>query len=269
MTDEPTLNRLKARLAAGLVSTSMVVRTSRGAEVAVVAKAAGFDSLYIDLEHAPLSLGETSQICLTAQAHGVTPLVRIPAGRLDVIGVVLDGGALGVIVPHVTSAGEARAAVLVAKFPPEGHRSAAGAAVQLDYASVPVATASTRLNAATMVVIMIEAAEAVERVDEIAAVDGVDMLLVGTNDLLGDLGLTGQYEHPTLARVYEQVGEACRRHGKYLGVGGLATRLDLARSFIAGGAQYVSVGTDIAFQLRGARAAVAELGELAPVPVTR
>ncbi|WP_112300360.1 HpcH/HpaI aldolase family protein [Rhodococcus wratislaviensis] len=254
------LNRLRTRLDAGAVTTSMVVRYSRSAEIAVMAKAAGFDSLYVDLEHAPLTLGETSQICIAAQASGVTPLVRIPPGRLDVIGRVLDGGALGIIVPHVMSADEARAAVAVACFPPRGVRSAAGATVQLNYAPLPASTANEVLNDATLVAVMIEAEAAVEQVDEIAAVEGVDLLLVGTNDLLGDLGIAGQYDHAKLARAYERVGAACRKHGKYLGVGGLSSRLDLARRYVDSGARYVSVGTDTAFQLRGARAAIADLG---------
>ncbi|MFE7416845.1 HpcH/HpaI aldolase/citrate lyase family protein [Rhodococcus sp. NPDC057529] len=260
MREHTQLNRLRARLDAGTVCTSMVVRYSRSAEIAVMARAAGFDSLYVDLEHAPLTLGETSQICIAAQASGVTPLVRIPPGRLDVIGRVLDGGALGVIVPHVTTAAEARAAVAAASFPPRGVRSAAGATVQLGYSSMPTARANSVLNDATLVAVMIEAEAAVEHVDEIAAVDGVDLLLVGTNDLLGDLGIAGQYDHEELARAYERVGAACRKHGKHLGVGGLSSRLDLARRYVDSGACYVSVGTDTAFQLRGARAAIADLG---------
>ncbi|WP_238015715.1 aldolase/citrate lyase family protein [Dactylosporangium sp. AC04546] len=254
------LNPLKARLAAGLVSTSMVVRYSRSVEVALVAKAAGFDSLYVDVEHAPLSLDQTSQICVTARAAGVTPLVRVPAGRLDLVGRALDGGALGVIVPHVTTVEDARRAVSAARFPPHGTRSAAGAAIQLDYGPVAAGEANARLNDATLVALMIESADAVAAVADLAAVPGVDLLLVGANDLLGDLGVPGQYEHDKLAEAYAAVLDAGRRHGVPVGVGGLATRLDLARRYVERGARYVSVGTDIAFLLRGARAARAELG---------
>jgi 4-hydroxy-2-oxoheptanedioate aldolase len=258
-TVEGPLNRLAALLDAGGVATSMVVRTSRGVEVVAQAAACGFDSIYVDLEHAPLTLSETGAICVAGRLSGVTPLVRVPEGRLDLIGTVLDGGAQGVIVPHVSSAGEARQAVDHALFPPHGHRSVAGPAIQLGYRAIPLAEATAVLNEATMVVAMIESADAVAHVDEIAAIDGIGMLLVGSNDLLADLGHAGAYEHPSLAEAYEAVLAAGSRHGVTVGVGGLGGRLDLARAYLDAGARYVSVGTDTALLMRGARAAQADL----------
>ena len=127
-----TPDGLKARLDRGELSLAMVVRFSRSVDVVAMAKAAGFHALYVDLEHAPLSLDQTSQICLAAQWAGVTPLVRVPAGRPDMIGSALDGGALGVIVPHVSTASDAEAAVAAARFPPSGHRSTPGPMVQFE-----------------------------------------------------------------------------------------------------------------------------------------
>lgn len=256
-----TLNRLKTRLDRGEVSLAMVVRYSRSVECVAIARAAGFHALYVDLEHAPLSLDRAGQICLAAQWAGVTPLVRVPAGRLDLIGRVLDGGALGVIVPHVATAAEARAAVAAARFPPLGNRSVGGPLVQSDYRPLPQNETAQLANETTLVVIMIESAEAVEHVDEIAQVDGVGMLLVGANDVLADAGAVGQYDSTVLDQAYRRVLRAGQRHGTHVGVGGLTTRLDLARRYVTQGARYVSVGTDLAFLLRGAAAAVAELGE--------
>jgi 4-hydroxy-2-oxoheptanedioate aldolase len=95
--------------------------------------------------------------------------------------------------------------------------------------------------------VQLESAEAVSKADEIAAVEGVDMVLVGVNDLLTDMGLAGQLEHLRVREAYAQTIEACRKHGKHAGVGGLSTRPKLAAEFIAMCARMVSTGTDIQF----------------------
>ena len=105
------------------------------------------------------------------------------------------------------------------------------------------------MNDATMVIVQFESAEAVEKADEIAAVDGVDMVLIGVNDLLADLGLAGQFEHPKVRDAYARTIAACRKHGKHAGVGGLSTRPKLAAEFINMGARLLSTGTDIQFLL--------------------
>jgi 4-hydroxy-2-oxoheptanedioate aldolase len=149
----------------------------------------------------------------------------------------LDGGALGIIAPHVGSAEEARAIVKAAKFPPLGERGAAGALPQLQYHSLPAAQANAAINAATMVIVQFESAEAVDKADEIAAVEGVDMVLIGLNDMLASLGLAGEYEHPKVRDAYARTITACRKHGKHVGVGGLSARPKLAAEFIDMGAR--------------------------------
>jgi 4-hydroxy-2-oxoheptanedioate aldolase len=240
-------NAMRERLDRDEVVSSMTVRLVRGIEIAAIAKTAGFDSLYIDLEHCSFSLDTTGQICMAAQALGVTPLVRVPANTPEYITRVLDGGAMGVIAPHVRTAEQAKAVVQAAKFQPLGDRSANGSLPQLGYRSVPARLANEALNQVTLVVIMMEAVEALARVEEIAAVDGVDMLLIGTNDLTAEWGVPGDYDDPRVAAAYESTIAACRRQGKHVGVGGLATRPDLVQRFVRMGARYVSTGTDLGF----------------------
>ncbi len=142
-------NSVKEKLARDEVVASMTVRLVRQIEIAQIAATAGFDTLYIDVEHASVSLETTSQICIAALAAGIAPFVRVPANTPEYISRVLDGGALGIIAPHVGSAYEARAVVDAAKFPPLGSRSAAGAGPHLQYRAFPVAEANAALNAAT------------------------------------------------------------------------------------------------------------------------
>src|SRR3954453_10848058 len=122
---ETIRNSVKERLARGEVASSMTVRLTRSIEIAGLAKTAGFDSLYVDLEHSSLSLETTSQICIAALQTGIAPFVRVP--QLELTQRVLDGRALGIIVPDVRSAARAREAVRFAKYPPQGERGFATA----------------------------------------------------------------------------------------------------------------------------------------------
>ncbi|MGB6536954.1 MAG: aldolase/citrate lyase family protein [Xanthobacteraceae bacterium] len=253
-------NRVKEKLARGEVVASMTVRLARGVEIATIARTAGFDSLYVDMEHSSFSLETTGQICIAALAAGITPFVRVP-GVADVQR-ILDAGALGIIAPHVQSADEARAYVRAAKYPPLGERSNAGALPHLQYRSLPAAQACAAIDAATMVIVQFESAAAIEHADEIVTVDGVDMVLIGTNDLLADWGLPGQYDHPRVREAYEKTIAACRRHGKHAAVGGFATRPDLAAQYVRMGARYVSTGTDLGFLLTACAAKAKEVADI-------
>jgi len=93
----------------------------------------------------------------------------------------------------------------------------------------------------------VESAKAVERVDEIAAVDGVDMLFVGTTDLTTEMGIIGKLDDPRVRDAYARTIAACRKHGKHVGIGGLASRADLTAEFVKQGARFVSTGTDLGF----------------------
>jgi 4-hydroxy-2-oxoheptanedioate aldolase len=242
-------NHLKEKLARDEVVASMTVRLTRSIEIAQIAATAGFDTLYVDVEHNTLSIESTAQICLAAQALGVTPLVRVPANTPDYICRLLDGGAMGVIAPHVRTAEDAARIVGYAKFPPVGERGAGGALPHYQYRSFPQPEANAAMNDATMVVLMMEAVDALENVEAIAAVPGIDMLLVGTNDLCNEMGITGQFDHPNVRDAFTRTIAACRRHGKHVGIGGLASRPDLMTEYVKMGARYVSTGTDLAFLL--------------------
>jgi 2-keto-3-deoxy-L-rhamnonate aldolase RhmA len=255
-------NNVKEKLARDEVVASMTVRLVRSTEIARIARTAGFDSLYVDLEHSSLTLESCSQICIAALEAGIAPFVRVPSSGADHVTRVLEGGALGIIAPHVDTADDARAVVAAAMFPPLGNRSNAGGLPQLHYRSFPAADAFAALNAATTIIVQLESAAAIERTDEIIAVEGVDMVLVGLNDLLTDWGIPGEYDHPRARAAYATIIAACRRRGKHCGVGGLATRPDLAAELVRMGARYVSTGTDLGFLLGAATARARQVKEI-------
>jgi 4-hydroxy-2-oxoheptanedioate aldolase len=255
-------NNVKDKLARDEVVASMTVRLVRGIEIARIAATAGFDTLYVDVEHSSFSLETTGQICMAALEAGIAPFVRVPANTPEYISRVLDGGALGVIAPHIGSVQEAREVVKAAKYPPLGERSNAGTLPHLHFRTFPAAEANAALNDATMVIVQFENAAALAKADEIIALEGVDMVLIGLNDLLADWGIPGQYDNPRVREVYAKVIAACRKRGKHCGVGGLASRPDLAAEFVKMGARYVSTGTDLAFLLSACTARAKQVKDI-------
>src|SRR5262249_45651650 len=105
------------------------------------------------------------------------------------------------------------------------------------------------VNDATMVIVQFESAEVLSQADEIAAVEGVDMVLIGVNDMLASMGLAGQYEHPKVRDAYARTIAACRKHGKHVGVGGLSPRPKLGAEFVAMRARMISTGPGVQFLL--------------------
>jgi 2-keto-3-deoxy-L-rhamnonate aldolase RhmA len=211
------------------------------------------------MQHALYSVETTSTICAAALGIGITPLVRVPSHEARWMSRVLNGGVQGVIVPDVNTHAQAGAIVNACRFPPLGKRSVMGLRPALGYRAVPLAELNPKLNTEMAVIVMLETAEGVENCEAIAAVDGVDVLLIGSGDLTTDLGIPGQVDHPQLRTAYERVAAACRTHKKVLGVGGIRHNTDLQGELIRLGARFVIAGTDTNYVLAGARQDTAAL----------
>lgn len=266
--DAPPPHPLRARLARGETVLSLAVRMARGPEIGRIAATAGFDALYVDLEHSPLSLETAALVCTVAREAGVQPLVRVPGPRSELIGRVLDAGAGGVVVPHVDHADDARAALDAARFPPRGRRSYASGQPLLHFRPVPAGPAQAALDEACFVALMVESAAGVAAVDSVAAVPGIDLLFVGVQDLATDLGHPGEVDHPAVAAALARVHAAARAHGIAVGIGGLAAQPDLLRAQLAAGARFLSLGTDVGLLLGAASAQVRQARSLVPPAAT-
>jgi 2-keto-3-deoxy-L-rhamnonate aldolase RhmA len=174
----------------------------------------GFDALYIDLEHNPTSLETAAAICIAAIGLGITPIARV---FLQDAARILDCGAQGVIVPHVNNAAEARAIVDACRFAPLGHRSAAATLPSLGYAALSQPEICRTLNQETLLMAMIETPEAVANAHAIAAVEGIDVLHIGSTDLSTEMGIPGDYKHERMREAFESVASAAKAHGKAIG----------------------------------------------------
>src|SRR5215468_10840805 len=154
-------NAAKARLKRNQLAIGIGVRLVRNVDIIKVMKAAGFDWLFLDLEHGPLSIETACEIAVAAQDSGIAPIVRVPYGELAMATRVLDGGALGIVMPHVDTAEEAREIADRLRYPPQGHRSLAGGLPHFGYASIGTGAACAAINAATLIVVMLETPQAI------------------------------------------------------------------------------------------------------------
>jgi 4-hydroxy-2-oxoheptanedioate aldolase len=235
----------------------MSLRQLRTADAALIAQASGFDALYIDLEHSPMTEADASNICIAAAALGITPLVRVRSPAAAHISGALDAGAQGVIVPHMGNRRDAEAAVARAKFPPAGSRSVSTLNPAMGYRGLPLAESIERQNEMTMVIAMIETAEGAANVNEIAAVPGVDVIMIGPNDLSAELGIPGNTKDAQIRDVYLRAAAACGTHRKHL-----AANSSGGPDFgevIAMGGRFILGSNDIGYLIAGAKQGVASI----------
>jgi 4-hydroxy-2-oxoheptanedioate aldolase len=248
---ETVRNLARERLERGELSLGVGIKLARTVEVAKAMKTAGFDWLFIDLEHGSLTLDTACQIAVGALDAGLAPIVRVPNGEYSMATRALDNGALGIVIPHVDSAEEAREVVAKLKYPPDGHRSVAGGVPQFDYRSIKIGELTKSLNAATLISVMLETPRAIGNAKEIAAVPGIDVLLIGTNDLCAEMGIPGDFANERVVDAYDKTVAACRAHGKWAGMGGIYDDQLMPR-YIERGVRFVLAGADMGFMLAAA-----------------
>ncbi|MEK9660220.1 MAG: aldolase/citrate lyase family protein [Alphaproteobacteria bacterium] len=249
------VNSARAKLEAGKVSVGVGIRLARTADIGAMMKTAGMDWLFIDLEHGSLSLDQTQQMATAALGIGLASVVRVPRGQLDMGTRALDGGALGIVCPMCESADEAREIVRRLRYPPQGQRSVVGGLPQFGFGTPPIADAIEAINREMLVVVMIETPEGVANVDAIAAVPGVDVVLIGTNDLAASSGIPGQVGDAKIVECYEKVAAACEKHGKWMGMGGVP-QPELQQKYIGMGVRFLLAGQDLSYLIAAAKSTV-------------
>ncbi len=241
-------NPARERLVRGEVSLGFGVRTARSVEIAKAMKTAGFDWLFLDLEHSAMSIETAAQLAITGLDAGIAPIARVPKGEYSLATRLLDNGALGIIVPHVDTAAEAREVADRLRYPPCGHRSIFSSLPQLGYRAVKAAEMTAALNAANLITVMLETPTAIDNAEAIAATDGIDSLMIGTNDLCIEMGIPGELANAKVADAYGAVVAACRRHGKWSGMGGIYDE-PLMRRYVDIGCRFLMAGADLAFMM--------------------
>jgi len=260
-----TISQTRQRLKAGKMALGFGVHHLRTVAAPVLAAATGHDWMFIDGEHGAFTVQETTQLCIAALPTGVTPIVRVCAGAIDEATRALDNGAMGIVVPHVDTAADAKRIAGAFHYPPMGHRSWGGPPAIYGYQPPATAEAQAAINAEILTIVMLESPEAIRNADAIAAVDGVDVLFIGTSDLTAELGISGQMGHPKVIGAYQVVGDACRHHNKVLGMGGVYDEENASR-YVAMGARFLLTGSDHSYIVTGASQRVSFFNELPNAP---
>ena len=227
------------------------LRQSRTVDIGKIMATTGYDWLFIDMEHNSMDIDIASQISVAAQDAGITPIVRVPDFAHHHATRVLDCGAMGVVFPHVENADIAKKLVSYCLYPPKGHRSMTGVLPQLDFKQQAIADVAHTINDNMLIVIMLESPEAIANVDSIAAVDGIDVILIGTNDLCMEMGIPGDYSNPKVKDAYSKVIEACKKYRKTPGMGGVYNE-ELMSEYINMGMKFILSGSDLSFMMQSA-----------------
>ncbi|MGY4831331.1 HpcH/HpaI aldolase family protein [Sphaerotilaceae bacterium SBD11-9] len=216
---------------------------------------AGFDWGLIDMEHAPLDVPGVVQMLQAVASTKMLPIVRVPWNDAVVVKRVLDAGATTLLFPMVQNAAEATQAVAATRYPPEGVRGVAGMSRGSRFGTTPhyVKTANPHIG----VVVQLESPGALQQLDAIAAVKGVDALFIGPADLSAAMGHVGEPHHPAVLDCMAQAAQRCKALG--IPVGTIGDTPELVAQHRAGGFDFVAIGSDLGLMMRGARLALGAL----------
>jgi len=248
-------NPVQARLEAGGPVLALTV-TTNSLEIAATAATLGFDFLWVEMEHSPITLETLREIVLATRGLPAMVFARVPVIELWTAKRVLDQGVTGVIFPFTSSGEHARKAAQACRYPPVGLRGSGAGLATTCWPDTSDYYDSADKNIVTIAVV--EEACAVERIDEIAATPGIDVLFIGTSDLSFSLGLRGRQQEPELDRAIEKIAAAGRKHGKYLGrPAGTAEQI---RTYMNQGFSLFQCTTDLAFLRAGANQLLESLG---------
>jgi 2-keto-3-deoxy-L-rhamnonate aldolase RhmA len=230
---------------------------------------AGLDFIWLDLEHTLVNPERVAATIQRARLAGVTPIVRIPELRAGHVRPLLDNGAQGIILPFVEDAGAVEELVSWCRFHPRGRRGVGSSLLANDYANVSLAEHVGGSDAEVLIAVQIESLTAVECIDEICAVDGLDVVIIGLADLSISCGVPGDVMHSAVIEISERVLAATARHGVAGGVAGFYARTSAEpplSAWVRRGARFLQLFGDLGLladaTLETVRAARAELDGL-------
>jgi len=242
-------NSFKRALAAGRTQIGLWSSLSSNYSVEVIA-GAGFDWLLLDMEHSPNDLESLLAQLQAAASYAAHPVVRVPWNDMVSIKRVLDVGAQSLLVPYVSSAAEARAAVSFTRYPPQGVRGVAGTTRATRFGRIR--DYARHAHEEICVLVQVETQLALDNIEAICATDGVDGVFIGPADLHASLGHPGEIANPKVKPVIDEAVRRIRKAGKAPGI--LTPSEDDARHWLECGALFVAVGADVGILARGAEA---------------
>ena len=245
------ITKLRQRLGAGDPVWGAFMHELRSPGAVHMLAQSGFDYIIIDGEHGTHDLSTIRHMIESAHAAGICPLVRSPGLDRGFIHQVLDAGGEGIVFPQLRTAEEARQAVQFSKYAPMGSRGVHTKRPHTNFKAPDWRTFFDEANRNLLTAIQIETRGAVDEVDEIAALEGVDCLYLGPSDLSTELGCPGQFDDPGVVRAIREVAEAAQRHGKIAAF--QMGKPEQADQLMKIGYRALSCGSGLGFLADGAR----------------
>lgn len=236
-------NPVRAKLLAGGTAFGTMAFEFFTPGLAQTLAVAGAEFVLLDMEHSGAGIDTIKAQMATCRGIGLVPLVRVPAGQYHFIARCLDAGAMGIMVPMVESAAQAREIVAMTRYPPQGIRGAAFGVAHDDYEAGPVGAKIATAMARTQVIMQIETPRGAAAVDEIAAVDGVDVVWLGHFDLTNFMGIPAEFSNPKYLAAVDAIVAAARHHNKIAGF--MALDETWARDYFAKGFRMMAYGMDL------------------------
>jgi 2-keto-3-deoxy-L-rhamnonate aldolase RhmA len=252
-------NRVKKSLKEGRVCIGTMVASYRSPQIAQILAAAGWDYFIMDTEHSFFDYGALADIMTVARSEEIVPLVRVTANLYPFLARALDVGAMGLICPRVQSPEEVRSILESCSYPPSGQRGLSTSGIHHAHRGTTQRQYVEWANANTLVIVQPETETAVQAIEEIVSVPGVDGVMIGPNDLSLSLGVPGELKHPRMAEAYERVIAACNKFkvapGVHLG------EWESTKFWISRGMRFLTYRSDLLFLMEGARNAAQALRE--------
>ena len=234
-------SKVLRKLRRGELVSSFYTKTS-SAVVAEIAAFSGFDCIWIDMEHTAIDWSALEKQVMAAKLYDVDTVVRVPRGSYSDYIKPLEIDATGIMVPHLLHLEDSLNIVRMTRFPPLGRRALDGGSTDGAYCNISIPDYVREANQERFVIVQVEDPETMEDLDEICAVEGIDMIFFGPGDYSSGLGVPGEVNDPRVLEARTRVAETARAHGKFAGtVGGP----DALQGLVESGYQFVVIGADV------------------------
>ena len=251
------INTTRERLAKGDTVYGCGLQVYRAPEIPRAFAAAGFDYVFIDMEHGSFNLETAHDMIISCKLAGITPIVRVGELQYTLCARLLDQGAQGIILPRVEDPKVLEQALSWLRFPPLGVRGFGINPTMVDYEARTMPEIIEHQNREALCVVQFETVRAVEVADELLSLKGFDVMMIGPADLSIALGVPGQFDHPKMIDTIDSVIDKCNKHGV---VPGIQTRsVAMAKQWRDRGMRFIGVAAEHVFLLEKCREAMGAL----------
>lgn len=255
-------NHVKKALKAGQVCIGSMVSSFRSPQIAQIYAVSGWDYLIMDTEHSFFDYGALADIFTVARTEVIVPIMRVTVATYPYLARALDVGAMGVICPHVETPEEVRHILDSCLYAPLGQRGLSMSNIHLAHRPATQKEYVEWANANILVIIQPETQKAVDNIEKLVSLPGVDAVMIGPHDLSLSLGLVGQLKHPRMVEAYERIIAACQKHGVAPGIH--LTEFDQAKEWLGKGMRFFTFQNDIRMLINAGKAVTQQLRQFFP-----